>query len=71
MNIFTAVKYCCILHGRVFVMLKAGGDGVIGILTKVCNKIFMTREWPTEWTKSIIITPPKQIEKTCSYSQTR
>ena len=21
MNIFTAVKYCCILHGRVFVML--------------------------------------------------
>ena len=22
MNIFTAVKYCCILHGRVFVMNK-------------------------------------------------
>ena len=21
MNIFTAVKYCCILHGRVFVMV--------------------------------------------------
>ena len=23
MNIFTAVKYCCILHGRVFVMMLA------------------------------------------------
>ena len=22
MNIFTAVKYCCILHGRVFVMQR-------------------------------------------------
>ena len=22
MNIFTAVKYCCILHGRVFVMVR-------------------------------------------------
>ena len=26
MNIFTAVKYCCILHGRVFVMPSVTRD---------------------------------------------
>ena len=29
MNIFTAVKYCCILHGRVFVMLDLNVDNAL------------------------------------------
>ena len=32
MNIFTAVKYCCILHGRVCVMHEEESDGAISFL---------------------------------------
>ena len=35
MNIFTAVKYCCILHGRVFVMQSTGWEAEGGYLTVV------------------------------------
>ena len=32
----------------------------ITALTKVCNKIWQTREWPTPWTQSFIFTHPKK-----------
>ena len=37
-------------------LVKAGGDAMIDILTSVCNKILKTGEWPTEWTKPLVIT---------------
>ena len=33
---------------------------MVDVLTKICNKICKTREWPTPWTQSLIITPPKK-----------
>ena len=33
---------------------------MIDTLTKICNKIWVTREWPTEWTQSLVITLPKK-----------
>ena len=36
MNIFTAVKYCCILHGRVFVMKVSYGQ-VSSVQVKVSD----------------------------------
>ena len=29
-------------------------------LTTICNKIWQTGEWPTPWTKSLVITLPKK-----------
>ena len=33
---------------------------MIDVLTKICNKIWRTGEWPTPWTQSLIITLPKK-----------
>ena len=41
-------------------LVQAGGDAMVDTLTKICNKIWVTREWPTEWTQSLVITLPKK-----------
>ena len=41
-------------------LVQAGGEGMIDILTSVCNKIWKTGEWPTTWTQSLVITLPKK-----------
>ena len=41
-------------------LLQAGGEATIGTLTTICNKIWMSGEWPTPWTQSLIITLPKK-----------
>ena len=41
-------------------LVQAGGEGIIEILTTVCNKIWKTGEWPTTWTQSLVITLPKK-----------
>ena len=33
---------------------------MISTLTIICNKIWETGEWPTPWTKSMIMTIPKK-----------
>ena len=33
---------------------------MIDVLTKICNKIWKTREWPNPWTQSLIITLHKK-----------
>ena len=30
------------------------------MMTAICNKIWKTGEWPTTWTQSLVITPPKE-----------
>ena len=41
-------------------LVQAGGEAMIDILTAICNKIWETGEWPTTWTQSLVITPPKK-----------
>ena len=31
-------------------VVQAGGEPIIDVLTKICNKIWRTEEWPTPWT---------------------
>ena len=41
-------------------LIKHGGEAVMDIITEICNKIWQTGEWPTPWTRSLIITLPKK-----------
>ena len=41
-------------------IVQAGGETFDRCLTKICNRICRTGEWPTSWTQSLIITLPKQ-----------
>ena len=44
-------------------LIKAGGYIVIQILQDIYNKIWETRIWPSDWTKSIIISLHKKGSK--------
>lgn len=41
-------------------LLKHGGEEMKNAITKICQKIWMTKEWPQEWTQSLIIPLPKK-----------
>ena len=41
-------------------LVQAVGEDVITALTKICNNIWQTGEWPTPWTQSLVITLPKK-----------
>ena len=41
-------------------LVQTGGEPMVDVLTKICNKIWKTGEWPTPWTQSLIITLPKK-----------
>ena len=41
-------------------LVQAGGKDVITTLMTICNKIWLTGEWPTPWTQSLVITLPKK-----------
>ena len=41
-------------------LVQAGGETMIDVLTEICNRIWRTGEWPTQWTQSLIITLPKK-----------
>ena len=40
-------------------MVQAGGEDMISVLL-ICNKIWQTGEWSTQWTQSLVITLPKK-----------
>ena len=40
--------------------VQAGGEDVITALTTICNKIWQTGEWQTQWTQPLVITLPKK-----------
>ena len=42
---------------------------MIDALLNICNKIWLTGEWPTTWTQSLVITLPKK--KKATYSSVR
>ena len=41
-------------------LVQAGGEDMISILHRICNKIWKTGEWPKDWTQSLVITLPKK-----------
>ena len=41
-------------------LLKCMDDNGITLLHKLCNKIWHTKTWPTEWKKSVFLTLPKK-----------
>ena len=41
-------------------LVKAGVVAMIERLTKACNKILNTGEWPTEWIKCLVILLPRK-----------
>ena len=41
-------------------LVQAGEKSMTDVLTKICNKIWKTGEWPIPWTQSRIITLPKK-----------
>ena len=41
-------------------LLKNGGEATAIALTAICQKISETKEWPKEWTQSLVIPLPKK-----------
>ena len=41
-------------------LIRAGGESLIDFLTRICNRIWQTGEWPSAWTTSLVITLPKK-----------
>ena len=41
-------------------LLKNGGEAKTTVLTAICKKIWETKEWPKEWTQSLVIPVPKK-----------
>ena len=41
-------------------LMQAGGEDMVTVLTRICNKIWKTGIWPKSWTQSLVITLPKK-----------
>ena len=41
-------------------LLKNGGSPLADVVTSMCQKIWETKQWPEEWTRSLIIPLPKK-----------
>ena len=41
-------------------LLKHGGSALTSVITTICQKIWETKQWPTDWTQSLIIPLPKK-----------
>ena len=41
-------------------LIQAGGETMIDALLNISNEIWQTGEWPTNWSSSLAITPPKK-----------
>mgnify|MGYP006273469667 CR=1 FL=1 len=41
-------------------LLKNGGEHLATVITSLCQKIWATKQWPVEWTQSLIIPLPKK-----------
>ena len=40
-------------------LLKNGGEATTTVLTTICQKILVTKQWPKAWTQSLVIPLPK------------
>ena len=46
-------------------LIKHGGEAMIDAFMIMCQKIWETKTWPDEWTKSLIIAIPKKGNLHC------
>ena len=54
-----------------FELLKNGGEATTTVLTVICKKIWEMKEWPKEWTQSLVIPLPKKAHiKQCQNYRT-
>ena len=52
-------------------LLKGGGEALNDIITKLCQKVWSTNQWPDLWSTSLIIPIPKKGDlKKCSNYRT-
>ena len=52
-------------------LLKGGGEALNDIITKICQKVWSTNQWPDLWSTSLIISIPKKGDlKKCSNYRT-
>ena len=52
-------------------MLTNGSEATTAVLTAICKKILQTKEWPKEWTQSLVISfPMKGNLKQCQNYRT-
>ncbi len=52
-------------------LLQNGGQATIQIIHKFCNEILKTKQWPNQWTESVLITIPKKANsRKCSDHRT-
>jgi len=48
-------------------LIQAGGDTTAKVIHKLCSEILKTKEWPSQWTESVLITIPKKANsRKCS-----
>ena len=41
-------------------LIKKGGSELVTIITALCQKIWETKQWPDQWTRSLIVPLPKK-----------
>ena len=41
-------------------LLKYGGDAIVNVFTEVCQISWSNKEWPKQWTGSLIVPIPKK-----------
>ena len=41
-------------------LLKYGGKELVALITSLCQKVWETKTWPDEWTRSLVIPLPKK-----------
>ena len=52
-------------------LIRNGGEMTIEVLHKICNSVWRNKEWPTQWTKSLIVPLPKKGDlKKCNNYRT-
>jgi hypothetical protein len=45
-------------------LIRLGGESSVKVMHKICNKIWTSGQFPTDWTKSLIVTIPKKGDTT-------
>lgn len=52
-------------------LIQNGGEATLKLIHKLCNSIVRSREWPSQWTESVLIVIPKKANsKKCADHRT-
>ena len=45
-------------------LIQNGGETIFPLMHKLCNEVLKTKQWPSQWTESVLITIPKKTNST-------